>query len=685
MTNEGSDEVKLSITKIIILELIVFILYMILKKEKKNSVVVKKSYLANVLKKIPFSHKLISNIKLKLYANTYEDEIYIERTATNIFVKSILVTIITILALIYFYGKDIYYLVTIILLSYSLYNLISKYYLGNNLTLLQQIIDFIRAIKHYYGISEMVDDSFLQAGRASEPNINIQAQKICEAMNGDEENLTKFNKSNPNKFIRILVQFSYLIKDIGDTKLYDGRSLYSTNLNYLIEEVKIEYAKQEKTNYILNYLQFFTLLPVLFMKPFELFAINNFPDTKSFYSSGLAYISKILLILICIVCTTLIGRMKAEEEEKIEKEQIKDSYWQHTLLRFSGISRIVKFFIPRKEKKIKNLKDLIEKSGENTLIEWIYLNRVISFILAFVLSVFLLLSYFSINKKNIYTDAYYKTSKDSISLLGNTSLLAQNDEKKIIEMDNYIISQYSNSKSEADKDSIRSSVISFMHFSTTEEIEYNKDLINIHTERLYKKIRDLKLQSIKPVHVVICTLVAFAASMIPIGLLYFQQFLRKQKIDNEIFLFQMLILLLKDYPKTTVKLILQWMERFSDVFSTPIKECLANYNAGSEEALTHLNSYIKYFPFNQIVENLMNAESNTDIKDAFDSLDSDRGFYRDDRKELINRRIENKNAAADIIGKIPMWTSILLFLAVPIAITAIEQAIPLLQQLQSLD
>jgi len=74
----------------------------------------------------------------------------------------------------------------------------------------------------------------------------------------------------------------------------------------------------------------------------------------------------------------------------------------------------------------------------------------------------------------------------------------------------------------------------------------------------------------------------------PIWLLMFQKIMRQMEMENEVMQFQTIILMLMKIERVNVEMILDWLERYSNIFREPITKCVNNYESGAWEALEEL-------------------------------------------------------------------------------------------------
>ena len=118
--------------------------------------------------------------------------------------------------------------------------------------------------------------------------------------------------------------------------------------------------------------------------------------------------------------------------------------------------------------------------------------------------------------------------------------------------------------------------------------------------------------------------------------------------------------------RVNVEIILEWLERYSNIFRSQITRCVNNYEAGAWEALEELKNDISYLPLIRIVESMQAAVERIPIKDAFDELDSERDYYREKRKESNDRLIKRKQMIGKVIGFAPMVCLFVGYLIVPL-------------------
>ena len=148
----------------------------------------------------------------------------------------------------------------------------------------------------------------------------------------------------------------------------------------------------------------------------------------------------------------------------------------------------------------------------------------------------------------------------------------------------------------------------------------------------------------------------------------FQVKMRQLDMEDEVMQFQTIILMLMKIERVNVEIILEWLERYANIFKEPITKCVNNYESGAWEALEELKNDVSFVQFIRIVESLQAAVEKIPIKDAFDELDTERAYYQEKRKESNERLISKKGMIGKVIGFAPMVCLFVGYLIVPLVV-----------------
>ena len=153
-------------------------------------------------------------------------------------------------------------------------------------------------------------------------------------------------------------------------------------------------------------------------------------------------------------------------------------------------------------------------------------------------------------------------------------------------------------------------------------------------------------------------------------------------MEDEVMQLQTIILMLMRIERVNVEIILEWLERYANIFKEPISRCVNNYEAGAWEALEELKNATNYQQFIRIVESLQAAVEKIPIRDAFDELDSERDYYQAKRRESNDRLIAKKARIGKLIGFTPMVVMFVGYLIVPLVVIGLTSMTSSMASLQ---
>ena len=182
------------------------------------------------------------------------------------------------------------------------------------------------------------------------------------------------------------------------------------------------------------------------------------------------------------------------------------------------------------------------------------------------------------------------------------------------------------------------------------------------------KLKTIQNEYVKWFELLLSFAIAGVAYFGPIWLLMFQAKMRQLEMENEVMQFQTIILMLMKIERVNVEMILEWIERYSNIFRDPISRCVNNFESGAWEALEELKNDISFAQLIRIVEGLQSAVEKIPIREAFDELDTERAYYQEKRKESNDRLIKRKALIGKVIGFAPMVCLFVGYLIVPLCV-----------------
>ena len=522
--------------------------------------------------------------------------------------------------------------------------------------LLKEQLDFFSEIRHAYHEFNMVEEAIYQVSQDDERDISRQGDRIYETLIADdpEMELEKYYDIAPNVFLKEFAGISYLTKEFGDRKV-NGASLYLRNINNITKEMQLEILKRDKLNYVFQSLSLISIAPVLLLELLKSWAIGNFAFTQSWYNGKPGMIVQILILILTIVCYILVRRLKDNGSTGMNTKNTENP-WQAKLYKNRVIKKIVDLFIPKEgTKEYRKNTQLLKDAASHLRMEWLYINRIT---LAIVTCIVSLVVFVYLHKLSI--DYIYTQPTTEYDILGEMTETQTEDAMELTRQDNAIIDQF-RGNIDATVEQVRIVVARTDYFEEGTDSEITAD-----AERIFDKIQIVNSEYLKWFEVLLSFVFAIIGYMAPIALLMFQVKMRQIEMEDEVMQFQTIILMLMRIERVNVEMILEWLERYANIFKEPIGKCLNNYEAGAWEALEEMKEEISYMPLVRIVESMQAAVEKIPIKDAFDELESERDYYQEKRKESNDRLIKRKGMIGKAIGFAPMICMFVGYLIIPL-------------------
>lgn len=315
-------------------------------------------------------------------------------------------------------------------------------------------------------------------------------------------------------------------------------------------------------------------------------------------------------------------------------------------------------FLPKEgTKEDIKIKQLLKDSASKQKMPWLYINRICLCIITFFIS---LIFFNQLHK--IATNYVYTNPTTDNNILGEMS---NSDKKKATELtkqDNYFLDRFKNNIGITEEQLARAIGNSNQYQEATEEE------IKTATTRIYNKLQVIQTEKIQWFELLLSIIFCVISYQAPIWILMFQRKMRELEMENEVMQFQTIILMLMKIERVSVEIILEWLERYSNIFREPITKCVNNFESGGWEALEELKEDVGYLQFIRIIESMQAAVEKIPIQDAFDELDTERTYYQEKRKESNERLISKKGMIGKAIGFAPMVCMFVGYLIVPLVV-----------------
>lgn len=625
------------------------------EKDFSSEVLFQKLYISYV--RVPFLKRYILKLRRRLEIINIDDEYNTRKDSSKILTKALALIIPIVIVTIILTKSN--YLIMAILLIFELFmidTLIDGSVDKKDSMLLKEQLDFFSEIRHAYHEFNMVEEAIYQVSQDDEMSISRQGEKIYEILISDdpEMELEKYYDIAPNIFLKEFAGVSYLTKEFGDRKI-DGASQYLKNINNITKEMQLEILKRDKLNYVFQSLSLISIAPILLLEPLKNWAISNFSFTASWYNGKPGMIVQILILILTFVCYTLVRRLKDNGSTGINTKNTENP-WQAKLYKNKIIKKFVNLFIPKEgTKEYRKVQQQLKDAASHLKMEWLYINRITLAITTCIVSIIVFSYLHKLAINYIYTEP-----TTSYNLMGGMDEKDKAKAMQITEQDNIILNMFKGKLDTTDKQ-IEIEVKRQKFYEKAEDKE-----IQAAVERIHKKLQIINSEYLKWFEILLSFVFAIIGYMAPIALLMFQIKMRQIEMEDEVMQFQTIILMLMRIERVNVEIILEWLERYANIFKEPISKCVNNYEAGAWEALEEMKEEVSYMPLVRIIESLQAAVEKIPIKDAFDELDSERDYYQEKRKESNDRLIKRKGMIGKAIGFAPMVCMFVGYLIIPL-------------------
>lgn len=607
--------------------------------------------------KIPLVKRYLIKFRRRLEIINIDDEFQTRLQAAKIVTQGLIVLVPVTVVIIWFTRTNLLLMAILIFFEFIMIESIMDGMVDKiDNKILKQQVDLFAEMRHAYHEFNMVEEAIYQVSQDDEREVSRQAEKIYEILISDdpEAELEKYYDIAPNSFLKEFAGVSYLTKEFGDRKV-NGASLYLKNLNNITQEMQVEILKREALDYVFQSLSIIAALPILFIEPVKQWCLSQFSFTKPFYNGKGGMIVQFLLVVLATICYMLVRKVKDNSSTNAHVTNTENPI-QAKLYAKPPIKKIVDLFIPKKgTKEYRKVTKLLKDSASPLKLEWLYVNRIIFAIVSGVLAI---VAFFAIHwaaVKWVYEEP--TTDYNLITMSGTEEKVAMEKTQR----QNHFLDIFRNKPSTTIDD-----IKKEMRKSRQYYVDATDEEIDDESQQIYDKLQKINKENLQWFELLIALTVAVIGYMAPLGILYFQYRLRLLEMEDEVMQFQTIILMLMRIERVNVEMILEWLERYSNIFRGPISKCVNNYESGSWEALEQLKNDTSYMEFIRIVESLQAAVEKIPIKDAFDELETEREYYREKRKASNERLISRKGMIGKVLGFAPMVCLFIGYLIAPL-------------------
>lgn len=614
-------------------------------------------YLYRVFSRFTFSKKSIRNIRsrIEILGHTNERTIRLGVIKLYVLVEAIMLAIFLLIVLIS--RKPIIIGLWIFVLWILSETLVDFLVVRLKNKLLGQQIRFNELVRHKYYETRMVDEAIYETCDELGKDyykIVLQGERIYDILlsKDPEESIMAYYEVAPNKYLKMFLNLAYITMEYGDT-VVDGASIFMKNLNDLTSEIRIEQSKREKLNYALKSLNIIVLAPLLFIMPIKNWASQNFMPLKIFYESQIGFILQVVMVVLILGSYVLLR--KVQQFNQGMKIYSKESGFEEKIYK-SILGKVVDKIKPKKSSsKYNKLKWQLKKVKSRLTVEELVVRQIIIFILVCIVTFIMVIGLHYNQKQKVLNEP----TLPEHFLGGALSESELEKAEKITERDSGYLRKINRETSLEDLIKI------------IEDEGVNFEDARLIGEQVREKQIEFYNQYIKWWEVFICLSLGVLGFFTPILLLKFKGNIVQIDIEDEVSGMSSIILMLMYHERLSVIDILEWLEMYSEHFTTAIGDCLNNLSSGMTEALIELKEASNNIQYVSIINGLILASLDITIRQAFDELETEKSYYIEKRKETNKRIIEKKINLGRMLGFIPIYGLIIIYMIIPMIVSSL--------------
>ena len=630
------------------------------KKERAGNYVEKKDggrdylrFVQKLYRSIPILDRYYAKTRARVKILYPADNYSINKETSRILAKGTLIwTVIFILVLISS-GLDVFYFCfgvimdTVIITAY-----VDKRLDIEELSILSQMDMLITKIRHYYENKNdpvyAIEMSLLDVPRM----IGLHAQNIYDIITSPKMKMEidKYAGNEPNQYVMMLLQICASVKEKGDKKLPDGRTIFTSNLDSLKMDVGAARLNKEKNIDNFRYLTALTIVPLFAIKPVEWWANKYIPEISPFYQSMGGKVCMAMAFLITLVVYTIVVTLRDQYREvKKENNLIARAAQVEPVSTFLDKYITLNYTKYRRYNEYKN--GIGDHTGPKALLFMQVLISVLSFftVMAVIIGGCITQSYSYIHD---WEDAYV-----------NDVTSGSDEYKENLRKASEILAKEHKGKEVTSEELINELYDSGMVVRQTDATMVANNVI----ERIDKQ----KNAYFKWWYLLIASATAIVGFQVPVWILEFKKQVIEMRQREEIIQFQSLMMILVYIPGTGVSEIMDWMERFSSVFKMEIARCRVDINSNQKRALKSLKNDTDYEPLRDFVDNLM-AIDKVGVSAAFAEINGDRTYFQMERDRINEQNRDKRAKKANGIALVPLFSAIILYLLVPLLLYAFD-------------
>ncbi|GEM_PF-824857 len=638
---------------IISILIFIFIRYKQSNKIQNKKIVKLFNRIFNRLNKVSFLNHKLQNIKVRIYNNSLDEEWLIKYRTILYLIISWIVGITSIIFVILYFIDNLYVTFTLIFFSFQVKNMTLDYLIGDDTNFLVGIYNYSIELQQAFTLTKDVHLAIAEANSNSSNYNLVKRMEEVDVLLDDAVAIEEFITECPNEYLKLLIINCNLVNEYGDKKDIDGKSVFLENIFYNNQNIETEVFKRRQLQFWLRGMALICILPLLSFSPYDAWVGSKLPMTNIFYKAESGFIVKLAITALSITCFYIIKSLENIHGRRNIKER--KFFWEEVFFKVDIIKRFIKMLVPNNNsRKGYKYKLLISQSGDYTKVEYIYLRKVLLALVGFILTVCISISVKNITRNNIL--------EDQTAEFNSKVIVVENKQEYSKELEKKLIKEVDLNNLEGTYENLKQKLIYY-------GVNTNVDAT---VKRIVEKRVALENIGLSWYDILISIIVVAVLYNVPEAVLKMKAKMRRYEMQNEVIIFETIILIFMYHENATSELILEYMSKFADIFKIQVDEVLKEIRKSDMEALEMYIQEIKYKPFLSLIRNIIKAE-NIRVQDAFISLADNRRNYLMNRKEENRRLVYKSVSKSRLISMIPINLVIIAYISVPMLYVAFVQ------------
>ena len=618
-----------------------------LQETQYNFLIFLQRFYANV----PIISRYYRRIRHKVQILYPADSFSIARKTSEILSTGTIGAVAGIAVTLLFAKGDIFFIMAGLTVTYLIMSSIVNSGINRlNYKLLEEFQLAIDYIQTQYQNHHMLPRALKAAAEDMPQLIGLHMQKIYDIITGPDSKLNErvdaYVGNEPNRYMLIFLSICASIETYGDKKLKDGSWRFVHDMECLRDGVDAEILSLDKTRSAFMTQEMICILPVIFIKPLESYMAKYFDGTSGYYNGIAGLVSMIAIFVTALISHNLIVMLRDGNEE-VDKE---NDVWSK-VASISFIEPFLERVIEKNYTKYARYDDAQKGIGNRTGPMALLAKQVVFGAGAFILVMVLFMSASvrtRIEQAKNWKTAFEESTTADPDYIKNMRELGQE----------YFEFEKGKRKS-IDTEKLAKEI-------QKKNVGVDENNALLIAEEVSNRVSKYDNAYFKAWNVLVALSIGIVAFLLPVWILKFKRKVSEMRKQEEVIMFQTLMMILMHTSGITLQKILEWMERFAYCFKDSISTCRVSIYSGEEKALETMKNQEQYIPFRSFVDSLKAIDS-VGVEKAFSNVQSNYAYNVKKRENFITDSIEKKSTIGRFLCLATLAMTIIFYLVVPMA------------------